>query len=318
MPDYVIFGRILRSEFDLGELTPSNGGAPHWTLSGAADGPLGLAAEPLGSEPVQAGVAVTLYRGDGLFRLTFDDTGSFDVSTDGREIRWAAPPTADLDAMQKDVIGRVLPLCLELQGTATLHGSAVDIDGSSIAFLAPKFHGKSTTAAALVARGARLLADDAVAVTSDTPPLVVPSVPVVQLWEDSAERIMRTGASRRGDGSSVKLQIGWDDAGRRAVAPVPFAAAYVLSPVRGDLSRHVRRERLPAVQAALALLGQSKIVQLLGTRWRASLLSRLVSITSQVPVYRLEIPRDYDRLNELTDALWAWHAGASAAAAPAP
>ena len=212
MPDYALFGRVLRSELDLGALTPSSGIRPHWFLSRAGDGVRQTAVERLGSEPVNDGVAVTLYQGDGLFRLTFDDSGSFDVSADGREIRWLAPPSPNLDSVQKDVIGRVLPLCLELEGISTLHGSAVDIDGSGVAFLAPKFHGKSTTAAALVARGARLLADDAVAVTGDTPALMVPSVPIVQLWKDSAERVANAGASPRGDGSSPKLQIGWDDA----------------------------------------------------------------------------------------------------------
>ena len=314
MPDYHLFGSVLRSDIELVELSPCTGLAPRWHLGRVDDGPPSSALEALGSEPVEAGVTVTLYRGDGFVRLAFDDTGSFDLSADGRHIRWLAPATPNLDSVRKDVLGRVFAVCLELEGTTTLHGSAVDIDGEGVAFLAPKFHGKSTTAAAIVDRGGRLLADDLVAVTAGAPPHVVPSVPVVQLWQDSAERVARIGASARGDGSSVKVQIGWDDSGRNATSSVAFTAAYLLDPFKPDGARGVKRERLPHVPATLALLGQTKVGRLLGPRWRASLLGRLANIAGHVPVYRLEVPRDYDRLDELTEALWSWHASELAGA----
>lgn len=115
-------------------------------------------------------------------------------------------------------------------------------------------------------------------------------------------------ASARGDGSSPKLQRGWDDAERIAPSPVPFAAAYLLAPFTPDATRPVRRERLSHVPATLALLGQAKIGTLLGPTWRAALLSQFAEMATAVPVYRLEVPRDYGRLAELTDTLWSWHA----------
>ena len=89
---------------------------------------------------------VQLIRGADCLRLDFTDTGIFDVSNDGRSMRWYPLPDSDPDAAALDVIGRVLAVCFHASGLVCLHGSAVALDSGTIAFLAPKFHGKSTTA----------------------------------------------------------------------------------------------------------------------------------------------------------------------------
>ena len=50
------------------------------------------------------------------------------------------------------------------EGAVTLHASAVAVDGAAIGFMAPKFHGKSTLAAAMTYVGAHLVSDDALAI----------------------------------------------------------------------------------------------------------------------------------------------------------
>ncbi len=292
------------------ELLPQPARRPRWVLSCTG---LASAVDPgelalLGTEDVNATARVSLYRTRIGFRLVFDDTGVFDISGDGRMVHWTAPPNVNLDSVRKDVLGRVAAVCLQLDGMSVLHGSAVRIGREAIVFLAPKFHGKSTTAAALVDRGARLLADDLVAVTADGLPHIAPSVPVVQLWRDSAARVAQRDASDRGNGTSIKIQRGWDDTRRRATAPVRFGAAYLLAPFLDDPVRHVQRVQLRAVAAPLALLGQAKVGALLGTAWRSRMLSRLTAIAATVPVYQLDLPRDYGRLDELTDTIWKWHA----------
>lgn len=315
MPDYQLFGAVLRSELDLIELSPCVGTSPRWLLTRAERAAVPSRLDLLGTEPVDPGVTATLYAADHFYRLEYTDTGTFDISRDGARIQWIPPRDVNLDLARKDVLGRVIAVCLELQRVVTLHGSAVALDDLGIAFLAPKFHGKSTTAAALVDSGGQLLADDLVAVTSDATPLVLPSIPVVQLWHDSAGRVGQVAASSRGDGSSPKVQIGWDEQARTASDALPFGAVYLLAPFAPTAGRGIRREELPHFAATLALLGQAKIGALLGPSWRASLLSRLAALARSIPVYRLEYPRDYARLPELVDALWGWHASAVAAGA---
>jgi hypothetical protein len=270
----------------------------------------------MGSEEVEPGIRVTLSRHERGLRLVFDDTGAFEISADGTRIVWARPAEPDVASARKDILGRVLAVCLHLQGVVVLHGSAVEVSGEALSFLAPKFHGKSTTAAALVESGARLLADDLVAVSMSDPPAVLPSVPFIQLWKDSAARVAPRSAPVPGDEEGAKLQRRWDGAGQNAVAAAPLGAVYLLAPVPPGAGKGIRRLRLSGVEGALALLGQAKIGTLLGVEGRADLLQATGDLADRVPVYRLEVPRDFDRLPDLTASLWKWHAPEDARPSP--
>jgi hypothetical protein len=184
----------------------------------------------------------------------------------------------------------------------------VELGGVAIAFLAPKFHGKSTTAAALVDSGARFLADDVVAVSTGPTPSVLPSVPLLSLWKDSAARVAPEAMNVPGDEGSPKLQRRWDDAGRNADSAAPLAAVYLLTPIAPDSPGGVTRTRLSGVEATLALLGHAKVGNLLGVQRRAGLLITAGEMADRVPAYRLELPRDFQRLPDLTAAMWRWHA----------
>jgi hypothetical protein len=307
MPDYSIFGAVLRSQLEFPELIPVTTQSPRWALTLFNGSCPSVGTVVMGSEEVEPGIHVTLARHARGLRLTFDDTGTFDISTDGTQIEWAHPADPDLASVRKDVLGRVLAICLHQQGVVALHGSAVQLGEVAIAFLAPKFHGKSTTAAALVDRGARLLADDIVAVSIGDPPSVLPSVPFIQLWKDSAAHVAPESVPVRGTETGPKLQRQWDGTSRNADAASPLDAVYLLAPLPPDTPSGVRRIRLSGVEGALALLGQAKVGNLLGVERRADLLQVTSELADRIPVYRLEIPRDFERLPELTAALWGWH-----------
>ena len=308
MPDYQIFGGSLHSEVSFPELAPAPSAlTPRWMLTTTDRArPVG---DPVvvGREEVESGVQVTLSRHANGLRLNFDDTGTFDISVDGARIEWARPAEPDLAAVRKDILGRVLAVCLHQQGVISLHGSAVALSGVAVAFRAPKFHGKSTTAAALVDSGALLLADDIVAISVAGAPIVLPSVPFIQLWKDSAAHVAPASVAVPGDEGGVKLQRRWNEAGRNADTPAPLAAVYLLAPVLPGAPDGVRRVRLSTVEGALAMLGQAKVGNLLGVERRAELLQLTGDLADRIPVYRLEIPRDFERLPELTAALWKWH-----------
>jgi hypothetical protein len=312
MPDYRLFGGLLRSEVVLSELSPVFAGEPRWTLTRSREPLPGADGDALGREEVDTGVNVALYRRGERLQLAFDDTGVFEVSPDGRHITWAAPLNPDVDAVTKDILNRVFAVALHQEDVITLHGSAVALGDAAVAFLAPKFHGKSTTAAALVNTGGRFLSDDVVAVRGRAEPMVVPSVPVLQLWKDSAVRVGRAAV---GDNQPApKLRMAFEECERDVGSAVPLAAVYLLVPSRPDASAHVTRTRLSGVAAALALLGQAKIGALMGPSIRATLLGRMAELAERVPVYRLDVPRDFDRISELTSQLWRWHEGSHAQA----
>lgn len=307
MPDYHVFGGVFRATIEFPELPSVAGRDPRWWFSQVDQPTPTTEAQFLGREPVDQNVTVSLFSIPGGLRLVFDDTGTFDILEGGRRIAWAAPTAPDLDAVRKDVLGRVFAVALAQSDILTLHGSAVALGEGAVAFLAPKFHGKSTTATALVNAGAKLLADDLVAVAPGLNPMVLPSVPLVQLWKDSAERVAGHLAPSPGEQSIPKLQVAWKGDGQYAQVAVPLAAIYLLAPVRPDAPGGVRRLRVTGVEAALALLGQAKVGALLGVGRRAVLLQELADLAGRVPVFRVEIPRDFDRLEELTSCFLSWH-----------
>ena len=306
---YRVCGGVLRSDLPFDELPRAETAVtPTWTLSMPGGSAPTLEGDELGEDEVTATATVRLIRGPDRLRLDFTDTGVFDVLGDGSEIRWYPLPDSDPDAAALDVIGRVLAVSFHASGLLCLHGSAVAFGSDSIAFLAPKYHGKSTTAFALTRAGARLVSDDMVAVELTDPARAHPGVHAVRLWEDSAEQIAEGDSIRTGVGGKLVLDD-LSDADRMDEV-TDLRAIYLLNPVanEGDVPA-VERERTNAVESAMALIGQTKIGPLLGKSESPVLLERALGLAELVPVYRLRIVRDFERLPEVIDTFRAWHAG---------
>jgi len=308
VPDYRVLGGVFRSSIELPGLSAARG-APDRSFERVdrlpAVGPL----EHVGREEAGAHVQVTLFRHEEGHRLVFDDTGTFDVSADGRTIRWCpAGPDVDLDIVRKDVLGRALAVALHNEGVLALHGGAVALGQHGVAFVGPKGHGKSTTVSALVRAGGRLLADDLVAVDLRPPaPVVLPGDPVVLLRRDSAEATSSDEVRLRKDAGGLKYQLELAP-GETAADPVPLAALYLLAPTLDAADARLRRIPIEGQVGALAIAGHTKIGSLLDGRERSVQLDAACDLAERVGIHRLEVPRNFDRLPELVDTLLRWHA----------
>ena len=89
---YDVFGGLLESKLEFPELRSTLPGTPDWILRATAASAVPVYAEVLGYDDVDVGVRVRALRTPAGYRLEFDDTGVFDISADGREIRWYRPP----------------------------------------------------------------------------------------------------------------------------------------------------------------------------------------------------------------------------------
>jgi hypothetical protein len=306
---YAVFGGTLASDLLFPELPPTDH-APDWTLRTVREAPsLPESLPHLGRDHVQEGVVVDLYRlAGGALRMVYTDTGTFDVSASGREILWYPGEHADDEAARSDVLGRVLAVACHAMGLICLHASAVAFPGGALAFVAPKYHGKSTTAMALAARGGRLITDDTLPVRLGNPPIAVPGVHAVRLWRDSVEKV--DDARRLDESDRTKLLISDLPPDRLMRDPSPLRAIYVLTPVApGDSGPAAERQTMPPLEAALGLLGQTKVGALLGKSEAAVLLDRVVSLSDIVPIFTLSIVRDFDRLHEAVSSIMGWHPG---------
>jgi hypothetical protein len=313
MPRYRVFGRRLYSELEIPELPFDTDGPDDWTLRVLPP----IAGPPeecrlLGRDEVDAGITVRLHASPSGLWLHFDDTGCFEIAHDGTTIRWYAPSPDVAPLARLDVLGRVLAAALHAQGMLCLHGSGVCIGNQAIGFLAPKFHGKSTTALALVRAGARLITDDTLVVQPGTPAMAHPGVHVARLWSDSVSRLVEGGA---GDGERrAKHSVTDLPEDRLLQRPTPVAALYLLAPVTPAPERAaVHRSQLDPMRAALALVGHGKLTALFGGPETATTLERAVEVARSVPVYQLAIVRDFAELDHVVSQIGAWHGGLPAA-----
>ena len=314
MNSYQVFGGVLRSELEFPELDPASRADVDWTLtattSPAPDVPMGA---PLGEDKVDQGVMVRSYATPTGFRLVYDDTGVFDVSAGGREIRWHRPASADIEAGRLDVLGRVLALALHAEGWLSLHGSAVALAEGAVAFLAPKGNGKSTLAFALMRAGAALMTDDTVVVDSGVPATVRPGVQSVRLFRDSADWL--SAPPPIAGTSDIKATFGQRSDDARRLTRAPLAALYLLESVpAGSIAQPLERERLEGPAAVFGLLGQTKIGALLGGAEAPTVFASVVALAEGSPIYKLRVARDYDRLGSVVERIMSWHGGVGARA----
>jgi hypothetical protein len=307
---YSIFGDRLRSGLELPELPVAGVGREAWSLSVSTTPPPCAPRELLGEYELTESVRARVYRIPGGYRLECDDTGSYDVLDGGQSLVWYASAGAPEALVQGDIQGRVMALALHASGSYCLHASAVAVAGRVIAFMAPKFHGKSTTAISLVRAGARLVTDDTLAVTPGAEPRVRPGIQTIRLREDSAvanqvdrcRRPLVLGKYLVGDLADHELVGG----------SLPLSAVYLLSPVvANEGGAAVVRTRLSATHSVFSLLGHSKLGSLLGGSESRVLLERAAALAARVPVYRLSVTRDFERLPEVTARLLEWHAHSS-------
>lgn len=313
MHDYTVYGGWLRSAVPIPELRPrqqplaEDRSDAQWDFEVAArSAPALVEPQSSGREELAAGTWAELIRAAGVTRLVFDDTGVFDVSDGGRRVVWYPKEGAVADVARADLVGRVLPLTLHDRGLTSLHGSAVVVAGRAVAFLAPKNHGKSTLALALIERhAARLLSDDTLIVSPETG-MAHPGVLSVRLWEHTARRFEKLGDSR--PVLSEKRIFEALPAEWLAHEAARLAAVYTLTPAAAESADAVRREPLDGPSAAIALIQYQKLGALLGGRDAVRVFELAAALASTVPVYRLHVARDLERLGLVTESLVRWHA----------
>jgi len=116
--------------------------------------------------------------------LFWPGVGSFLVR-EGKDIIVDPSPTVDEKMLRLFVLGPVLAILLRQRGNLLLHASAVTVADEAVLFLGSSGWGKSTTAAALHARGHGLVSDDvAVLQVGESCPIVFPSFPQLKLWPE--------------------------------------------------------------------------------------------------------------------------------------
>lgn len=128
----------------------------------------------------------------GRFLLSLDGVAKYLVE-EGRSITIEPAPGATDDEIRLFLMAAVWSALLLQRGLLPLHGSAIQGQDGAVILAGPSGNGKSTLAAALAEQGYPVLADElcALAVSADSPPLLLPGFPQMLLWEDSLRKLGR-------------------------------------------------------------------------------------------------------------------------------
>lgn len=311
---FALFGGVIRSSIGLPELRPVDSGSWDWGFH-LVDG-MEAAQDPrlLGTTRLYAEVFSRVYAHAAGFRVEVDDTGVFDLSTDGRSIRHRPRPDPWWDFSRAHLLGQVLAIALQLQHTLTLHASAVETGDGVVAFLAPKHFGKTSLALTLTAHGARFVTDDMLPLRSDQLPMALPGVPSLRVRADQegakvlVQQAFGNAIQLSAPGRDLKIRTPPLPPERTLTKPRRLAALYLLGPVReGQGGNPLERIRLHGPEATTSVLGQTKIGGILGRDFAPQLLRQVAGIVGKTPTYRLRIIRDLSLLPQVAETLLAWH-----------
>ena len=207
------------------------------------------------------------------------------------------------------LVGPAVGALLLQRGVVPLHAAAVETGAGTVLLLGDSGVGKSALAAALVERGAALVADD---VTGLAPGrdgvLALPAFPRLRLWADALPPGDRRQRVRR------NLEQYWKPAARFCAAPQPVRAAFVLQ----EHNRDFDIAPVPAAQAFWALWEHTyrrRLVDALGQRpahYRTGM-----ALARSVPFVRARRPHAPFRPGALADRIEAHLHGIAAAPASA-
>jgi hypothetical protein len=282
MHNYVAYGLNINSAVQLPELPPAIG-EPDIVVS----------IEKLNSFP-ETDEEGLVRATDEEALITFNSAGRFSVRG-GDEIIVDPSPEVSDEELRLVVLGPCMGTILYQRGWLPLHASAVATAGEAIAFMAERGWGKSTTAAAMHARGHWLVADDIAALRFEDAdiPTVVPGYPQLKLWPEAVAFLGDTPETL------PRLYPNVDKRGRAVTTafsstPLPLKRIYVLD--EGEVPGIETLSPQEALQKLVHHTYGRQLFQTVKTSWHFLQCTRVIQT---VPMRNLKRPYSLAALPEV-------------------
>ena len=225
--NYQIFGLNIASELPLPSLALPDHQPGHADVQIA----YGVTPDTLAT-PVIKGVRYQAAPDE--FLLKVDNVASLYVQN-GKRITIMPEIGAKEDDILIFLMGSAFGALLHQRNILVLHGSAITVNGQSVAFCGPSGIGKSTLAAGFHLRGYPFLADDLCVITMhDSRPVVIPGFPRLKLWADTLNKLDTCKdhlKSVRWEGDLEKYFLPVDSC---QYTPVPLHGVFILESTKTD------------------------------------------------------------------------------------
>lgn len=314
-PIYRLFGFDVASDLPLRGVPRSRGPA---RLSVArADGATAEdppAGEPLYTSPYRTEDGERVAR---LYRRAQGDVlrfaGVADFHFEPERLLVHIPASVAEERVEIRLLGPVMACWLEARGLPVLHASAVAVGEGAVGFLAGNRGGKSTLAAALMAAGHPLLADDLLAVEAAPEGFLArPAYPQMRFWPEQARRLTGTANWPRvlpgvAGAEKVRVAVGQGGFGGFCPRSLPLRRLYLPRWREGEGGGGAARiEAVPPRDGLVELLRASFVGALAeAAGWAEGRFDLLARLAAAVPLRRLVLPAGVARLPEVVAAVLA-------------
>ena len=265
-PPRALFGLAVHSELPLPGLPGAADDAPRVEVR-------------YGPVPAQDGhLRIT---DEGALALQVPKVGRFLVSG-GDSIVIDPAPDAGERELRVYLLGSAFGALLHQRGLLPLHANCVEIAGRAVAFVGRSGAGKSTLAHWFQRHGHAILADDVAAIAPTDPPLALPGVPRLRMWQDALEAAgLDGGAYPRSFAGQDKFDVPVAAQGQA----LPLGACYLLAEAaEGETHGISRLTGIDASEALIANTYRGGFVPLLGRSEQH--LQSCIALARQVPLFR--------------------------------
>jgi hypothetical protein len=241
-----------------------------------------------------------------LIGYSLSDSSELVFSTDARMIWVSWNPEIDFQHIAAHIPNTVLGFNLRLRGLVCLHASGTVIDGQAVLFVGDSGRGKSTTAGFFARNGCPMLSDDFVALRRDGDQVMIdPGVPSARVFKDSGRALVEVEESEALTPIApqrYKHYLSLSKSGYPfAESAVPLGAVYLLTP-RGAATQI---EPVSPLQALVTLTHHFYPWRTVDSRrWKDEFQS-LASLVEHIPVRKLILPNQFERLSEVIEGITA-------------
>ncbi|MDX2437130.1 MAG: hypothetical protein QNL88_08795 [Acidobacteriota bacterium] len=252
--------------------------------------------------PTTGDILLSVARTDAGFVLSFPSLADFDVSAAGDRVTARPGPNCSPVTLRHLLLDQVLPRIIAHGGRLVLHASAVEIDGSAVAFAGPSGIGKSTLAASFHVAGFPAFTDDGLVVTGGGGKFTAGILyPGLRLWPSSlfsfadgerdAPPVAQNSAKRRVQLPELKMSSG------RTLTAIFFLTE---APAGGGT---ITASNLTPRDACMEVIRSSFHLDVSDTRRAANLLEVAGEVVKTLPTIALAYPRDHARLPEVRETI---------------
>jgi hypothetical protein len=243
------------------------------------------------------------YRRGSSYLIRFPGLADFELAADGHAVEGYPANGVSDGTVNHLYLNQVVALALSRQMQLVLHGSAVEVGATAIAFLGHSGRGKSTLAASFATHGMRFITDDGLLLReSETGGyLIQPSHPSIRLWDDSRQAVLPAATSvAPAVDYTPKLRMLAGAEVPFCPEPRPLRQIFVLGTVETDTIC------ISPISARDAVIEAARNCFLLDVDEQTALkhhYQQLLALASRVPFFRLDFPRRFDRLDEVRRAI---------------